>query len=319
MRVEAQVLAARLRTLQQLGQRGDGAQKGAEIPHAVTARAEAYEPGVVDDADAGLAMPERNHPDPVAEAHVVIGGEAPRAEPAVGEPAIAAGGEVVDVPHVLPAAPDGRRRVLLVLVDETEALAQESRLPRGVEHPAAGHRLRAAFMLEGHLMVEVPQRDVPYPRGTHQARALRYRSGEEVLVERVPPELEGWHRAAEEAARLGGVGMAPHVFVGEPVAEALLGELLDLQVVPHREAAGEEHGRHLGGGLAHLGVEGGSALDHEHGQLGLLAPEQNGRGGAREGPAEDDHVEATHGLHSSAPPAGCLAPRALVASGRSEP
>ena len=199
------------------------------------------------------------------------------------------------------------------------------RLPRKVALPVASSTQRQATVSDRPSCSKVtwwsksPSVHLAHPRRPHEGRALGHRGGEEMLVERVAAKLEGRHRAAEEAAGLGGVGMALHVLVGEPVAEAFLGELLDLQVVPHREAAGEEHGRHLGGGLADLGVEGGGALDDEHGQLGLLAPEQDGGGGAREGPAEDDHVEAAHGPHSSATPAGCLAPRALVASERSEP
>src|SRR4030095_16870007 len=107
---------------------------------------------------------ERDHPDPVTESHVVIGGEPARDEPAMSKATAGARGDIVDIPHVLPAAPDGGRRVLLVAVDETEALAEKGHLAGGVEHPAAGHRLRPALVLEGHLMIEGPQEHAPTPR-----------------------------------------------------------------------------------------------------------------------------------------------------------
>jgi hypothetical protein len=118
MGVEMEVLAAGLRALEQLGQRGNRAHEGAEIAHPIAAVADIDQPRVVDDPDARLPVAERDDPDPVAKAHVVVGAEAPRAEPAARQRAVAPRGEVVDVAHVLPAAPHRRRRVLLVAVDE---------------------------------------------------------------------------------------------------------------------------------------------------------------------------------------------------------
>src|SRR5205809_4088938 len=93
---------------------------------------------VEDHADAGLAVAERDDPDPITEAHVVIGGQAPRADVARAERAVARG-EIVDVADVLPAAPDGGDGMVVVAVDDAEAPAEKGGLAGRVEEPFTRH------------------------------------------------------------------------------------------------------------------------------------------------------------------------------------
>ncbi len=138
------------------------------------------------------------------------------------------------------------------------------------------------------------------PISTARTRAGRATSApavaaavEDVLVERVAPELEGRDRAAHEAARLGRLVVVLDLVVGEPEAQPLLGQVLLLEVPPEREPAGQEHRRHLGRRLAHLRVEEARLLDHQHRELRHLAAQQQRGRGTREGAAQNDDVVAS--------------------------
>src|SRR5688500_8930977 len=104
------------------------------------------EPFVEDDASARLAVAEGEDPDPEAIAGVVIRGQPPRADVARREPAPRR--EVVDVPHVLPAAPDRRGGMLVVAVNEIQAPAKEIHATCCVDDPAAGNLARFIADLE---------------------------------------------------------------------------------------------------------------------------------------------------------------------------
>jgi hypothetical protein len=94
--------------------------------------------------------------------------------------------------------------------------------------------------------------------------------------------------------------VAGHFLVLKPVAQALFRELFGLEVVPHRQAAGEEHRRHLGGGLADLHIERFRFLDDENAELGQIPAEKQGGRRAAEGAAEHDYVVVmVHRSHSS--------------------
>src|SRR5438270_1423766 len=94
------------------------------------------EPLVEDDADRRFPVAERNDPDPVAEAGVVIRGQPARADVARGQIA-GAGGDIVDVSHTVPPAPDRSDRVLIIALDEIHAAAEEVDASRGIKEPAA--------------------------------------------------------------------------------------------------------------------------------------------------------------------------------------
>ncbi len=111
-----------------------------------------------------------------------------------------------------------------------------------------------------------------------------------MLVEHVAPKLKRRHRAPENTAGLGRVGVPRHTLVREPVAQPLLRQMLSLEVVPHREAPGEEHRRHLRRRLADLRVERFALLHDEDAQSGGLAPEKDRCRGPAEGSAGDHHV-----------------------------
>src|SRR5687768_16188852 len=100
MRVEPQILEPRLRAAQNFRERGNGPEERAEVVRAIATVMQVDEALVEDHADAGLAVAERNDPDPVAVARVVIGAEAPRADVAAGD--AETDGEIVDVADVLP-------------------------------------------------------------------------------------------------------------------------------------------------------------------------------------------------------------------------
>src|SRR5262245_51217573 len=123
-----------------------------------------YDPGVEDHADARLAMPQGNEPGPRAETHVMVRRKAARAHVAARERQRAAGRQPVDMTDVRPSAPDRGGRVLMVALDQAEALAEERRPPGGVDDPAAGHGLGLVAILIGPLerdpMVEVAELDV---------------------------------------------------------------------------------------------------------------------------------------------------------------
>src|SRR5258706_7590817 len=118
------------------------------IPLAILALVQGVHPLVVDDADAGLAVAQRDHPDPEAAAGIVVGPEAARADVAADVGPCAASGEVIDVPHVPPTGPDRGGGVLVVPVDQVEAAAEEGEAACGVEKPAAGERDRLAVLVD---------------------------------------------------------------------------------------------------------------------------------------------------------------------------
>ena len=122
-----------------------------------------------------------------------------------------------------------------------------------------------------------------------------------MLVKDVAPELEGGDGAALEGSGLARLGEAGHLLVVEPVAQPLLGQVLALQVLPEGQPPGEEHARHLGGGLPHLGVERLLAFHHQHREIRTVPPEQDRRRRAAEGATEDDHVEISHRHGSDSP------------------
>ena len=210
-----------------------------------------------------------------------------------------AGGDVVQVAHPLPAAPDRRRGVLAVALDQAQALAEEGGAAGGVQHPAAGDGLLLSTVaFQGDPVIEFPQLHLPHPHRPQELGTLCHGGGQQVLVQRVATELEGRGGAALEGPGLAGLGVAVHLLVLKPVPEPLLGQVLALQVLPLGEAPGEEHARHLGRGLAHLGIEGRRLLDHEHGELRPVPLQQDGRRSAAEGAAEDDDVVVFHRVAS---------------------
>src|SRR6185436_10178552 len=134
-----------------------------------------------------------DEPGPRPEPHIVVRRQPARSHGAAGEPAGAAGRQVVDVADVLPTAPDRGRRMLLVALDEAEALAEEGGAAGGVQDPAAGHGLGPGPLLisplEGHAVVELAELDVADPGRPGELRPFGDRGRQEVLVEHVTPEL----------------------------------------------------------------------------------------------------------------------------------
>src|SRR5437899_1233224 len=94
------------------------------------------QPLVEDDTDRGFAVAERNDPDPIAEACVVIRGQPARADVARSKIARTCG-DVVDVANAVPTAPDRGDGMLFIALDQAEAATEEVDASRGVEEPAA--------------------------------------------------------------------------------------------------------------------------------------------------------------------------------------
>ncbi len=106
------------------------------------------DPLVEHHADRCLAVAERDHPDPVAVAHVVVRSQATGADVPGAQRAIARG-EIIDVADVAPAAPDGGGRMIVVALDDSEAAAEEGHATCGVEQPAAGELADLIAHLDG--------------------------------------------------------------------------------------------------------------------------------------------------------------------------
>ena len=254
---------------------------------------------VENDADRRLAITERNDPDPVAEARVVIGAEAARADVAGAETVRIARGDVVDVPHVFPAAPDRGDRMRVVALDDAEAAAEEVDASGGVEEPATRKLARLAANFDGQLIVEIAELYILRFCRPQQLRAFSDGGGEKMFVEHIAPQLKRRHGTAQHAARFGRSRVSGYVLVREPVPKPFLRQMLGFEVLPHRQPAREKHRGHLSGRFPDLLVKRLSLLDDQHPQLRLLAPQKNGRGRAGKGAAEDDYVEGVHGGDAS--------------------
>ena len=318
VRVVAEVLGAQLRARQELVERHQLGEEIAERLLAIRPRVQVEEPAVPDDADRGLAVAVRNHPDPVAASDVVIRAEPPRGDVAARELDRPARREIVDVSEVPEAPPEGGGRMLLVLRDQAELPAEQRAAAGGVDHPAAADREGVAPLVDRHPMVELTELDLAHPRRADELGAGGDRLVEQVLVEHVAAQLERRHGAAHESAGLGRLPVVLHVGVREPVAQALLRQLVELEVLPLREPPGEEHRRHLGRRLADLGVELLRLLDHENRDLRMVALEQHRCRGAAEGPPEDDDVVALpqRPIHRPASPVATAASRRRAAEPR---
>src|SRR5207253_9614038 len=75
--------------------------------------------------------------------------------------------------------------------------------------------------------------------------------------------------------------------------------MFGFQVVPHREAAREEHRGQLGGRFADLRVERLRLFHDQDLELRLLAAQKDGRRGAAECPSENDDVVSLHDSDAS--------------------
>src|SRR5688572_23882027 len=124
----------------------------------------------------------------------MVRGQAPRGDVATGKGQRPACGKVIDMADVLPAAPDCRGRVGLIALDQTETLAEKAGAAAGIEHPTAGESLRDAFLLDRDATCEIAELDLGDPGRPQKLGALLDRGGEQMLVERVAPELKGGHR-----------------------------------------------------------------------------------------------------------------------------
>src|ERR1044071_4179052 len=190
------------------------------------------------DADRRLAVAEGDDPDPVAESHVVIRREAARADVLRRE--FAAGRDVVDVADVFPAAPDRRGGMFVVALDEAESASEKIHASARVEQPAARHFAHFVADLDRHAMIEIADRHVARFRRTPQLRAFGYGSREQVLIERIAPQLKRGHGASDESAALAGVRRSGEALVREPVAQSFFRKLFALEVVPDRERTASE-------------------------------------------------------------------------------
>ena len=151
-------------------------------------------------------LPERDEPDPVAAARVVVGAEPPRRDVARASPRPAARRDVVEVTHAAPPAPH-RPRSDAARCARSAPAACPTKAPGRWRRPASGSRrsrrhVRRLAGLDLDRVVELADAHRPRPRRTQQLGALGGRQVEQVLVEHVAAKLERRHRRAHVAPGL---------------------------------------------------------------------------------------------------------------------
>src|SRR5262249_28915151 len=128
-----------------------------------------------------------------------------------------------------------------------------------------------------------------------ELRALFHREAEDMLVELGPVDLEAWNPRKLVRSRLARLLHSRRRAVVEPVAQAMLGELVAGQVFVESEDSRQEVGGGLDGRFADLPVERGLALDDEDAELGM-APAKEQRGGSTRERASQDHDVVSKGF-----------------------
>ena len=186
--------------------------------------------------------------------------------------------------------------MLVIALDQSEPPAEEGDASRGIDQPAAAQLADFVAALNRQLVVEIGQLDVARLRWTQQLRSFTYRGSQQVLIQHIAPELKRGHGTAQKSACFRCVGVAGHLVIAEPVTKPFFRQMFGLEVVPHRQPARQEHGRHFRRGLAHFGVEGLGFFDDEDAKPRMIAPQQNRRRRAAERATKDDHIVAI-GLH----------------------
>ena len=278
-----------LRVGEDLAQRAVLVEERAE---ALRAAHDAIARGRSDHADARDPAAQPDQPDPVARVQ-----EVDRREPARGVPHAAVErlvADPVDVGEALEAAPHRADQVMRLGHAQPELARERALAPGRVDHPARAHALGAGRALDRELVALAPlaERDLGHARADPHLDPLAAAHLDQVGLEPRAVELErGVERQVDRAelAHLGERDVALRAV--EEIADAVLRQVILVEVLRELLAAHEVVGRDLDGRLADL-ERSAAAAALEHGDREIrqahaqLAREQR----ARDAAADDRDV-----------------------------